>query len=157
MKKKLNIGFHETMYGHYVNWESKLKKFDFSVTATAPLERLNPNHSHAMLTDLKGAVTLENLCHDEPMYNGFLLLDFFKQHKLIYEFEFDIGDKGHYFYSGSKDLSIKEPITSMTTLKGVLKRSFNSRHIKDYATISKFKLEDVPRFLYSFLQQMKMK
>jgi len=185
--KTLHIGFHETMSGYYwdplspklagrcrcaensccskkaipVNLDElssiETKKFEFTVDATAPIPKfVNSKSEDFMLTKLEGVVTMEDICEDLEIRNGELLLDFFGNQELVYSFDFE-AEGSTFYYQGQKELSLKHPLYSMTTLGGEIYEKENGRLITPYLSECKFDLKDLPRFLFSFLQSLKVK
>lgn len=120
----MKVGFHETMYGVAQDAMGGQGKFDFTVTATAPLKEFaNPRGEKFMLTSLTGTVSLQGLVEGHPISEGSLELDFFKDHQLKYRFSFEHEEEGvalRFRYSGEKNISLVRPVHSMTTLYGKL-------------------------------------
>lgn len=120
----MKFGFHETMYGVAQNAMGNQSKFDFTVTATAPLRELvDPRGGKFMLTSLTGTVSLQMVVENHPITGGSLELDFFRDQQLKYRFSFeheaeDVALK--FRYKGEKNISLLRPVHSMTTLYGKL-------------------------------------
>ncbi|MBU2590240.1 MAG: hypothetical protein KKA65_05125 [Nanoarchaeota archaeon] len=133
------------------------KKFEFTVDAEAPLHKfVNPKSKDFMLTKLEGVVTMEDVCENLPIRNGELLLDFFDHQQLIYYFDFEAEGR-MYTYGGQKDLDLKHPLNSMTTLSGEIYERLDEKAMSVYMSECKFDLKDLPQFLFSFLQGLKVK
>jgi hypothetical protein len=148
------IGFHETMSGHYAGQFMGRNRFEFTVDASAKLkEFVNPDSDRFMLTDLEGVVNMDGVCNNAEMQGGTLLLDLFNNQQLVYDFKFDT-DRGIFLYHGVKNLSIRAPLESMTTLYGAI---LNQDEPESYLSECRFDLKDLPQFLWSFYTGLKRK
>ncbi len=157
--KDVYIGFHETMSGFYrdLMGEGKKRKFEFTVTATAPFRKLaNPMGKDFMLTALEGIVTMEGICEDAAIRDGKLLLDFLDKRQLVYSFNFQ-GDGAECSYSGKKRISLQNPLESMTTLFGSIECARNGIMQDMCSSVCYFSLKDLPTFMLSFMQMIKVK
>ncbi|MFH0798038.1 MAG: hypothetical protein V1906_01360 [Candidatus Woesearchaeota archaeon] len=163
----MKIGFHETMYGKYwdllaqrggyqIENHDKPKQFDFTVDASANLGQfVNPAGSKFLLTHLEGVVTMESLCNESAVMEGSLTL--FKNSELLYDFKFLAGNEAMH-YTGKKVLNFKHPLDSMTILYGSIRRPAAVRNDDNaMASVSFFRLADLPEFMLSFVQCAKLK
>lgn len=164
----MKIGFHEAMYGKYwgllarkggylmVDDLDKPKTFDFTVDASANLGQfVNPAGSKFLLTHLEGVITMEGLCHESAVMDGSLTL--FKNSELLYDFKF-VADGEAMQYTGKKLLNFRHPLDSMTTLYGSIRRLSTVGSDDDIkASVSFFRLADLPEFMMSFVQGTKFK
>ena len=57
---------------------------------------LNPKSNKFCMSELEGTVTIEELCADVPM-KGTLTLSYFREHKLLYIFDFSVDSKKYHF------------------------------------------------------------
>jgi len=153
----LHIGFHETMSGTYERLTSNPieRRFEFTVTASAPLRQfINPNNEQFLVTSLEGVVSMDGFCQDAPIQNGTLS---FGSPDLSIDYYFEFEARGSYLvYEGSKSPNLKKPIESMTTMQGLI-REHTGWKINLFGSITYFDLKDLPSFLLSFLQGLKLK
>ncbi len=163
----MRIGFHETMYGKYwdllakkgsyiIGNDDKPKQFDFTVDASANIGQfVNPAGSKFLLTHLEGVVTMESLCNESAVMDGSLTL--FKNSELLYDFKFLAGNEAMH-YTGKKVLNFRHPLDSMTILYGSISRLATINCEDDVkASVSFFRMADLPKFMLSFVQGAKLK
>ncbi len=177
------LGFHETMSGHYLDildanccggkkyaqivqhkmpldlesFMAKMKKFEFTVDASAPAQKLlNPFSDDFMKADLEGTVTMEDVCEDAEIRDAVIEMDFFGKHEIRYHFKFDAQGK-LYVYNGKKSLSLLKPWHTMTTLPGEINEHEDNRLTGFCTSLCKFNARDLPEYLASFIQMTKLK
>lgn len=164
----LQLGFHETMSGYCLEltdpsimnpYSKREPLFEFTITASAPAHKLfNRKDDDFMLTHIEGIVTMDGICKDAEVMDGTLHLDIFGNQKLAYDFRFkpdDNDDKRIFEYHGIKDLSLRHPLESMTTLYGEIIAGKEGTPTNVYTTVCRFDLKTLPEFMYSFLQNIK--
>ena len=138
------MGFHfkELMIGALspINDPETLIKAHFKVVARKKswAEWLKDNSS-----ELHGAVTVEGIGEDMPIYEGSLYMEPVFDKKLIYRFKFDDAQGRHYRFYGIKRIRwIKAPFT-WTTLHSTLFRE--EEQIAN--GVLYFRWRDVPSFI----------
>jgi hypothetical protein len=134
-------GFHfsETMSGTYSR-DGVERPMHFTVTARAGslLEHLRDRKAR-----LDGEVTMEGFASARAL-DGEIIIDPLIGKLIRYEFTFDGDDGERYRFVGQKDVTLKDPVGSMTTLPGQV-LALDGKQI---ATASlKFAKKDLPGFL----------
>jgi hypothetical protein len=134
-------GFHfsETMSGTYRKDGVDLA-MRFTVTARAGslLEHLRDRKAK-----LDGEVTMEGFATSRPL-DGEITIDPIIGKIIRYEFTFEADDAARYRFVGQKDVTLKDPVGSMTTLPGQV-LALDGKQIATAAL--KFDKKDLPSFL----------
>lgn len=153
------IGFNAAVSGFYrsLMQDGEKKRFEFTVTATAPLKRfINPLGNDFMQANLEGIVTMEGVCKDAEIAGGKLVLDLIGKPHLTYSFNF-AGAGTECSYSGKKEISINSPLASMPVLFGSIECSRFGMIQDICGTVCYLEMEDLPSFLLSFIQNIRVK
>lgn len=134
-------GFHfrETMSGTYSR-EGVERPMHFSVTARAVslLEHLRDRKAR-----LDGVVTMEGFASARAL-DGEITIDPLIGKLIRYEFGFQADDGNRYRFIGQKDVTLKDPVGSMTTLPGQV-LALDGKQVATAAL--KFDKKDLPSFL----------
>ena len=134
-------GFHfsETMSGTYRR-DGVDRAMHFTVTARAGslLEHLRDRKAK-----LDGEVTMEGFATARPL-DGEITIDPIIGKIIRYEFTFEADDAARYRFVGQKDVTLKDPVGSMTTLPGQV-LALDGKQIATAAL--KFDKKDLPSFL----------
>jgi hypothetical protein len=135
-------GFHfrETMSGTYERDDGVARPMRFSVTARAEsmLGYLRDRKAR-----LDGEVTMEGFATGRPL-DGEITIDPLLGKLIRYEFGFAGDDGQRYRFVGQKDVTIKDPVGSMTFLPGQVLALDGKR----VATAKlEFDKKDLPKFL----------
>jgi hypothetical protein len=134
-------GFHfrETMSGTYSR-AGVDKPMHFSITARAGslLEHLRDRKAR-----LDGQVTMEGFASARPL-DGEITIDPLIGKLIRYEFGFDADDGKRYRFVGQKDVTLMDPVGSMTTLPGRV-LALDGTEVATAAL--KFDKKDLPSFL----------
>ena len=135
-------GFHfrETMSGTYRRDDGVERAMRFTVTARAGSLW---SHLRDRKARLEGEVTMEGFANARPL-EGEITIDPILGGLIRYEFGFAGDDGVRYRFIGQKDVTIKDPVGSMTTLPGQVLALDGKR----VATADlKFDKKDLPSFL----------
>jgi len=139
-------GFHfrETMAGTFTTPDdAREKSIRFTITARA---RSMLRHLRDRKAEIAGELDMEGFATNAPI-SGELLIDPIVSRVIRYAFEFTGDDRKHYRFVGQKDVTIADPVGSMTTLPAtVLDQS--GRTVA--TALLKFDTRDLPSFLGSF-------
>ena len=134
-------GFHfsETMSGTYRR-DGVERAMRFTVTARAGslLEHLRDRKAR-----LAGEVTMEGFATARPL-DGEITIDPIIGKIIRYEFTFEADDAARYRFVGQKDVTLKDPVGSMTTLPGQV-LALDGKQVATAAL--KFDRKDLPSFL----------
>jgi hypothetical protein len=135
-------GFHfrETMSGTYRREDGVERVMRFSVTARAGSLL---SHLRDRKARLDGEVTMEGFASARPL-EGEITIDPILGGLIRYEFAFAADDGVRYRFIGQKDVTIKDPVGSMTTLPGQV-LALDGKRIATAAL--KFDKKDLPSFL----------
>jgi hypothetical protein len=137
-------GFHfrETMSGSYSR-DGVERPMRFSVVARAGSLL---GHLRDRKARLEGEVTMEGFASARPL-DGELTIDPLFRRLIRYDFTFAGDDGERYRFIGQKDVSLRDPVGSMTTLPAEVLAPDGKR----IATAQlKFDTRDLPRFLGSW-------
>ncbi len=134
-------GFHfrETMSGTYSR-DGVERPMHFSVTARAGSLL---GHLRDKKARLEGDVTMEGFASARPL-EGEITIDPLIGKRIRYEFTFAADDGQRYRFVGQKDVTLKDPVGSMTTLPGQI-LALDGKRIATAAL--KFDKKDLPSFL----------
>jgi hypothetical protein len=134
-------GFHfrETMSGTYTR-DGVDRPMRFTVTARAGslLAHLRDRKAR-----LDGEVTMDGFATARPL-NGELTIDPILGKLIRYEFTFAADDGARYRFLGQKDVTLKDPVGSMTTLPGQILALDGKQIATAHLTFAK---KDLPSFL----------
>jgi hypothetical protein len=134
-------GFHfrETMSGTYRR-DGVERAMNFTVTARAGslLAHLRDRKAR-----LEGEVTMDGFASGRPL-DGEITIDPILGGLIRYEFGFAADDGIRYKFVGQKDVTIKDPVGSMTTLPGQI-LALDGKQVATAAL--KFDKKDLPSFL----------
>jgi hypothetical protein len=134
-------GFHfsETMSGTYRR-DGVERAMQFKVTARAGsmLDYLRDRKAR-----LEGEVTMESFASARPL-DGEITIDPLIGKVIRYEFAFEADDGHRYRFVGQKDVTLKDPVGSMTTLPGQI-LALDGKQVATAAL--KFAKKDLPSFL----------
>jgi hypothetical protein len=134
-------GFHfrETMSGSFTR-DGVEKPMHFSVTARAGslLAHLRDRKAR-----LDGEVTMEGFASARPL-EGEITIDPLLRRLIRYEFTFAADDGKRYRFVGQKDVTLRDPVGSMTTLPGQI-LALDGKLVAT-AQLA-FDKKDLPRFL----------
>ena len=134
-------GFHfrETMSGTYTR-DGVDRPMRFTVTARAGslLAHLRDRKAR-----LDGEVTMEGFATARPL-DGELTIDPILGKLIRYEFTFAADDGARYRFLGQKDVTLKDPVGSMTTLPGQILALDGKQIATAHLTFAK---KDLPSFL----------
>ena len=135
-------GFHfrETMAGTYRRDDGVERAMQFSVTARAGSLL---DHLRDRKAKLDGEVTMEGFATARPL-DGEITIDPLIGKLIRYEFAFEADDGVRYRFVGQKDVTLKDPVGSMTTLPGQI-LALDGKRIATAAL--KFDKKDLPSFL----------
>jgi hypothetical protein len=134
-------GFHfrETMSGTYSR-DGVERAMHFTVTARAGSLL---GHLRDRKARLEGEVTMEGFASAKPL-DGEITIDPLIGKLIRYEFGFAADDGQRYRFIGQKDVTLKDPVGSMTTLPGQV-LALDGKQIATAAL--KFDKKDLPSFL----------
>jgi hypothetical protein len=134
-------GFHfrETMSGTYSR-DGVERPMHFSVTARAGSLL---SHLRDRKARLEGEVTMDGFASARPL-DGEITIDPILGGLIRYEFGFAADDGVRYKFIGQKDVTIKDPVGSMTTLPGQI-LALDGKQVATAAL--KFDKKDLPSFL----------
>jgi len=134
-------GFHfrETMSGTYSR-DGVERPMHFSVTARAGSLL---SHLRDRKARLEGEVTMDGFASARPL-DGEITIDPILGGLIRYEFGFAADDGIRYKFIGQKDVTIKDPVGSMTTLPGQI-LALDGKQVATAAL--KFDKKDLPSFL----------
>jgi hypothetical protein len=134
-------GFHfrETMSGTYSR-DGVERPMHFAITARAAslLDHLRDRKAR-----LEGEVTMEGFASARPL-EGDMTIDPLLGRRIRYEFTFAADDGVRYRFVGQKDVTLKNPVGSMTTLPGQI-LTLDGTQVATAAL--EFDKKDLPRFL----------
>ena len=134
-------GFHfrETMSGTYTR-DGVERPMRFTVTARAGslLAHLRDRKAR-----LEGEVTMDGFATARPL-DGELTIDPILGKLIRYEFTFAADDGVRYRFLGQKDVTLKDPVGSMTTLPGQILALDGKQIATAHLTFAK---KDLPSFL----------
>jgi hypothetical protein len=137
-------GFHfrETMSGSYTK-DGVDRPMQFTATARAGslLAHLVDHKA-----DLEGEITMEGFASKKELH-GNIVIDPLLGRRIRYEFTFDGDDGERYRFVGQKDVSLTDPVGSMTTLPAEV-LALDGRLIATCALT--FETKDLPHFLSTF-------
>lgn len=138
-------GFHfkETMSGTFKPDGGEERAMRFTVTARA---RSWLKHLRDRKAELSGELDMDGFATRAPI-SGELTIDPLIGRVIRYEFEFTADDHKRYRFAGQKDVTIADPVGSMTTLPGTIS---DSRGATVATAQLKFDTRDLPGFLGSF-------
>jgi hypothetical protein len=137
-------GFHfrETMSGTYVR-DGVERPMHFAVTARA---KSLFAHLKDRKAKLDGVITMEGFATAQPL-EGEITIDPLLGKLIRYEFTFAADDAQRYRFIGQKDVTLRDPVGSMTTLPAQV-LALDGKQI---ATADlKFDTKDLPSFLGSW-------
>ena len=145
--------FNETMSGTHRFVERRRDKgelpFSFSARAwTDQLrELLHPETREFFRCTVDGTITVDGLATAAPLAGG-LEMSLLRKRQIIYDFTFK-ADNGvaHRFY-GHKDLSIFQPLKSLTTLYGEITNAKTGKVVS--TSVAYLDMRDVPGLFGSF-------
>ena len=134
-------GFHfsETMSGTYSR-DGVERPMHFTVTARAGSLL---GHLRDRKARLEGEVTMEGFASARPL-EGELTIDPLLGKLIRYEFTFAADDGVRYRFVGQKDVTLRDPVGSMTTLPGQVLALDGKQVATARLTFAK---KDLPRFL----------
>jgi hypothetical protein len=134
-------GFHfrETMSGSFTR-DGVEKPMHFSVTARAGSLLAHLRNRKARLD---GEVTMEGFASARPL-EGEITIDPLLRRLIRYEFTFAADDGKRYRFVGQKDVTLRDPVGSMTTLPGQI-LALDGKLVAT-AQLA-FDKKDLPRFL----------
>jgi hypothetical protein len=135
-------GFHfkETMSGTYERDDGVARPMHFTVTARAESML---NYLRDRKARLEGDVTMDGFATAKPL-DGEITIDPLIGKLIRYEFTFAADDGARYRFVGQKDVTIKDPVGSMTFLPGQV-LGLDGKRI---ATAKlEFDKKDLPKFL----------
>lgn len=139
------FGFHfrETMSGTWRKDDGVERPICFTVTARA---RSWLKHLRDKKAVLDGTITAEGLATGKPL-TGELIIDPLFARIIRYELHFSGDDGRPYMLRGQKDVTLADPVGSMTTLPAEI----IDRDQQTFGTaMLKFDARDLPSFLASF-------
>jgi hypothetical protein len=134
--------FRETLSGTWTR-DGVTRPMRFSLTAqVASWLRHLRDHKAA----LDGTVTLDGLASERPL-GGEMTIDPIFARRIRYEFSFTGDDGRRYCFSGQKDITVRDPVGSLTRLPAAI----YDEHERQIATAElAFDTRDLPRLLLSF-------
>lgn len=134
-------GFHfrETMSG---SWRRDGVERPMRFTVTARAGSLL-SHLRDRKAKLDGEVTMDGFATARPL-DGELTIDPLIGKIIRYEFSFAADDGARYRFIGQKDVTLKDPVGSMTTLPGQV-LALDGKQIA--TALLTFDKKDLPRFL----------
>ncbi|HEX9100864.1 MAG TPA: hypothetical protein VF997_01605 [Polyangia bacterium] len=134
-------GFHfrETMSGTYRR-DGVERPMQFTVTARAGSLL---SHLRDRKARLEGEVTMDGFATARPL-EGELTIDPLIGKVIRYEFAFAADDGARYRFVGQKDVTLRDPVGSMTTLPGQV-LALDGKQIA--TALLTFDKKDLPRFL----------
>jgi hypothetical protein len=135
-------GFHfrETMSGTYRRDDGVERTMAFTVTARAGSLL---GHLRDRKAKLDGEVTMDGFATARPL-DGEITIDPLIGKIIRYEFTFEADDGKRYRFVGQKDVTLKDPVGSMTTLPGQV-LALDGKQVATAAL--KFDKKDLPGFL----------
>ncbi len=134
-------GFHfrETMSGTYTR-DGVERPMQFTVTARAGSLL---GHLRDRKARLEGEVTMDGFASARPL-EGELTIDPLIGKLIRYEFTFAADDGARYRFVGQKDVTLRDPVGSMTTLPGQV-LALDGKQVA--TALLTFDKKDLPRFL----------
>ena len=133
------LHFRETMSGTYRR-DGVERPMHFKVTARAGSLL---SHLRDRKAKLDGEVTMEGFATARPL-DGELTIDPLIGNVIRYEFSFAADDGARYRFVGQKDVTLKDPVGSMTTLPGQV-LALDGKQIA--TALLTFDKKDLPSFL----------
>jgi hypothetical protein len=138
------FSFKETMAGTFTRVGAPgERKIQFTVTARADswLRHLRDRKAR-----LEGTIDMEGVATQRPL-RGEILMDPLIKRVIRYEFDFTGDDGAPYRFAGQKDVTIADPVASMTTLPAEV---LDGKGSLVAHCLLKFDTRDLPGFLGSF-------
>ncbi len=149
----IGFSFRETMRGHFYWLKQPMeeKSLVFSLSARA-------GHLRRFLVDktcdVDGHVDAEGLAEQAPL-NGTLRLTLLDERRLPYRFTFAGKDGRTYEFRGQKDISVLDPVVTMTTLPASLYDDGGAEVAR--ATVYFDVKRDLRSFLRSFRPELNLR
>ncbi len=152
--KEMQIGFaiDETMSGSHVfepGFGSEGEHpFEFQVTWGPDdiLQWGNPNSGTFLSQPLVGKLTAGGLCRDCHC-QGTLTLDYFRSHKIIYDFQFSVDGKPYHFIGEKVNIKPWNLAVSHTTCFGTITEMDHGKLVS--RSVTHFRFRTTPGFLRS--------
>jgi hypothetical protein len=136
--------FNETMSGSYTR-EGEAAEHPISFTVRARAHSLI-KHARDRKATLDGRLRMEGFAADVPI-EGELIINPVFGRMIRYTFDFAADDGKRYHFLGQKDVTLFDPVGSMTTLPATISDDQGKTIAR---AMLRFDTRDLPRFLASF-------
>jgi hypothetical protein len=122
--------------------------FSFSFKASSDEFKwfLHPDSRDFVSMNIEGVLNMDGLAA-KAAFKGTIEASLFRRRQIIYDFTFKSSGGTDYRFHGHKDLSIFQPLKSITTLYGEVMNSRSGKIIS--TTVTYMDLRDIPRILAS--------
>ncbi len=138
--------FRETMSGTFtLDGEAEGAPREIRFTGRAHVGSLL-RHLGDRKADLDGEITMEGVATARPLH-GELIIDPILGRRIRYDFHFEGDDGSRYRFLGQKDVSLLDPVGSMTTLPATVS---DQHGVRIASATLRFDLHDLMPFLATF-------